>query len=104
MKLRKIEVILLIILVLFAFGVRLVTLPKGDFLGADNFYHYSILKQSYENKELSTDNNLDVCYEGVKGGHPVGFYLIPYWLSYIMGPFFCLNYCSTHKLRSLHHS
>ncbi|MBT3406696.1 hypothetical protein HN419_06040 [Candidatus Woesearchaeota archaeon] len=87
MKLRKIEVILLIILVLFAFGVRLVTLPKGDFLGADNFYHYSILKQSYENKELSTDNNLDVCYEGVKGGHPVGFYLIPYWLSYIMGPF-----------------
>lgn len=53
--------------------------------GADVLYHYTVTEQAIEKGQLSNENNLAVCYEGVKGGHPKGFYIIPYVLGTIIG-------------------
>ncbi len=82
---KKIEIILLIILVIFSFGTRTITLDTGTYFGADAFFHYSIVEQNLKQGKLTGHNDLDLCYDGVKAGHPIGFYAMPYYLSYIIG-------------------
>ncbi|MFC1704796.1 STT3 domain-containing protein [Nanoarchaeota archaeon] len=80
----KLEFILIAILVVVSFGMRVVTINK-DLPGADAYYHYSVLEQDIAKGKLDNINELDLCYGGHKGNHPIGFYAVPYFLSGFMG-------------------
>jgi len=83
MKKRR-EIILISSILVLAILWRYLFWSPGVF-GADTLYHYTIVEQAIEKGKLSNENNLAVCYEGVKGGHPVGFYAIPYFIGKSIG-------------------
>jgi asparagine N-glycosylation enzyme membrane subunit Stt3 len=90
---KKKEVVLLIVLILVTIAVRSISLEKEYFFGADSYYHYSVIEQSKESG-FSSANSLDMCYSGVNYGHPEGFYLLPFLLSFVFGSWFAFGFSS----------
>ncbi|MBU0979735.1 MAG: phospholipid carrier-dependent glycosyltransferase [Nanoarchaeota archaeon] len=82
---HKKEVVFIIFLVVLAVSIRSLTMSKENFIGADSYYHYTVVELGLEQGRLSNHNPLDMCPDGHTGGHPVGFYAIPYYLSFILG-------------------
>ncbi|MEK6837139.1 MAG: hypothetical protein AABX69_00680, partial [Nanoarchaeota archaeon] len=76
--------IFLIFISILAILFRMLFVSEG-FFGTDAYYHHAVVKQSLEKGYLSNDNDLEVCYEGVKGGHPVGYYSLHYYFAKIFG-------------------
>lgn len=78
------EKIVLGVIVLLVLGMRLYAYDERSY-GEDFFYHYSVVEQALEKGKLSNDNDLVICYEGTKKGHPIGYYAPPYVLGKIIG-------------------
>ncbi|MDP1694438.1 MAG: glycosyltransferase family 39 protein [Candidatus Woesearchaeota archaeon] len=81
---RRIELLLIGLIVIGAALLRII-FWQPDIYGSDFFYHYTVTEQAIANGKLSNDNNLAMCYEGVKQGHPHGFYFLPYIGGKILG-------------------
>ncbi|MFH1134343.1 MAG: STT3 domain-containing protein [Nanoarchaeota archaeon] len=82
---KKKEALFIILLIVLALGIRLLTLQKQYFVGADGYYHYTVLKYGLAEGRLTNQNPLDLCPGGHEFGHPLGFYAVPYYLSFIFG-------------------
>jgi len=80
---RKLIGWLFVILVL-SLSIRLFPLLHGEFLGADSFYHASVVRNAREEGALTNHNPLARCPWGVQEGAPRGMYLVPYVLSAVM--------------------
>lgn len=81
---RRIELLLICLIIIGAVFLRII-FWQPDIYGSDFFYHYTVTEQAITNEKLSNDNNLAMCYEGVKQGHPHGFYFLPYIGGKILG-------------------
>ncbi|GEM_PF-3595356 len=81
---KKNEIIIIIVLLLVAVFWRYIFWSPGVY-GVDVYYHYTVTEQALQNGHLTNDNNLALCYKGVKNGHPHGFYALPYIFGKIFG-------------------
>jgi asparagine N-glycosylation enzyme membrane subunit Stt3 len=81
---KRKEILIIAVILIIAFIIRFLTYSSNDFAGYDPYVHYSVVEQAIENNELPIRNHLDGCPNGVKINHPIGFYILPMILGYLI--------------------
>ncbi|MBU1975845.1 MAG: glycosyltransferase family 39 protein [Nanoarchaeota archaeon] len=76
-------IILIVFLALFIF----LRLPTPDYWGSDALFHHVVVENNARMGKFVSENPLAVCYQGIQGIHPLGYYVVPH----VLWPFLGVN-------------